>query len=301
MMTMATTRVTASRVRVGWLLLATMAVIATGARAQTVEEPGGAPAAPNTGRLAFTGNFDVASAYVFRGILQDDEGFIAWPTADVGVTLGEGDGAVKKVAVNFGTWNSLHSGPTGSDGPSGKLWYESDFYTSLTVGLGGGFSVGTIYTAYTSPNSAFGTVKEIAIKLAMNDASALGPYALSPYALVAFELDGQADGGHHHGTYMELGIAPALPVVENRLTLTLPVKLGLSLDHYYEGPSADDTFGYLDTGIVATTPLSFIPSRFGAWSVHGGVSLLTFGANPKAVNDGDRTKVVGLFGAGLSY
>lgn len=300
---MATTRLTTSRVmsrvRMTFALLVAM-LAAPAAIAQTTES-GGAPVGPNTGRLAFTGNFDVASAYVFRGIRQDDEGFIGWPMADVGVTLSEGDGAVRKVAVNFGTWNSLHSGPTGSDGPSEKLWYESDFYAGLTVGLGGGFSVGTIYTAYTSPNSAFGTVKEIAVKLAMNDAEALGSYALSPYALIAFELDGQADGGDHTGQYLELGIAPALPVVENALTLAFPVKLGLSLSDYYEGPSSDDTFGYLDTGVVATVPLRFIPMRFGSWNVHGGVSLLTFGANPEMVNNGDGTKVVGSFGVGLAY
>ena len=50
--------------------------------------------------------------------------------------------------------------------PSGKLWYESDFYAALGLGFGGGTSFTTTYTAYTSPNNGFSTVKEIMFKLA---------------------------------------------------------------------------------------------------------------------------------------
>jgi hypothetical protein len=295
-----TTRSTTAAVTKTVLVLAAM-LTATGAQAQATGAPGGEPAGPNTGRLVFAANLDIASSYVFRGILQDDQGMIAWPAADVGLTLTEGNGAVKNVAVHVGTWNSLHSGPTGSDGPSGKLWYESDFYASVSVGLGRGIDIGTTYTAYTSPNSTFRTVREIAVRVAVDDRRTLGRFAVSPYALVAFEVDGQADGGDHRGQYLELGIAPELPIATNRLTLACPIKLGLSLKDYYEGPAREDTFGYLDTGLVATVPLGFIPGRFGSWNVRGGVSVLTLGANPRIVNHGDRTRVVALFGAGLSY
>ena len=100
-----------------------------------------------------------------------------------------GDGGLKTVGVNFGTWNSLHKGPSGSDGPSGKFWYESDFYTTLSLGFGGGFTFGTTYTSYTSPNNMFSTVKEIAFKLGEDDSAYLNKFAMKPYALFAFELD----------------------------------------------------------------------------------------------------------------
>ena len=59
----------------------------------------------------------------------------------------------------------------------------------------------------------------------------------SPYALVAFEFDtapgvGQADGGDHAGQYLELGIAPGYTA--SRASLTVPVKVGMSLGDYYE-------------------------------------------------------------------
>ena len=80
-----------------------------------------------------------------------------------------GDGGLKSVGLNVGSWNSLHTGSAGCDGPSGKLWYEGDFYATLGLGFGGGVSLGTTYTAYTSPNNMFSTVKEIAFKLGVDD------------------------------------------------------------------------------------------------------------------------------------
>ena len=84
---------------------------------------------------------------------------------DLGIAAYSSDGGLKGLGINFGTWNSLHSGDTGADGPSGKLWYESDFYTTLALGFGGGVSLSTTYTAYTSPNDGFTTVKEISVQV----------------------------------------------------------------------------------------------------------------------------------------
>ena len=169
--------------------------------AQAPAPEAASPAGPNAGSVNVTVGLDVASAYMFRGIYQEDTGMITWPAFDLGLTLAQGDGPVKKVAVNFGMWNSLHTGPTGSDGPSDNSWYESDFYASLSFGLGSAFTFSPIYTAYNSPNNTFGTVTEIAFKFAVADAQTLGRFALSPYALVAIELDGKADGGERSGKY----------------------------------------------------------------------------------------------------
>jgi hypothetical protein len=255
---------------------------------------------PNSGRVSVTAGFDVTSSYFFRGIRQDDSGFIAWPAADLGITLHEGDAGLTSASVNFGLWNSLHSGPTGSDGPSGKLWYESDFYAGLTLGFKAA-SVGATYTAYTSPNDSFGTVKELGVKLAVDDSGALGAYAMAPYALVAFELDGQADGGAKEGTYLELGVGPGAELVPGRLSVSIPVKVGLSLSNYYEGVAGDSTFGYLDVGAVASVPLTFVPRSYAAWSLRAGVSWLTLGDSMKALNDGKGSTVLGYFGVGMSY
>lgn len=174
-----------------------VACLASPAAAQT-------PADPNPGRLTFTGGIDFTNAYMFRGLRQDDTGVIMWPSGDIGIDIFDGDEGLRNITVNVGTWNSLHTGNTGTDGPSGKLWYESDFYTTLTLGFARGVSLGATYTAYTSPNNSFSTVKEIAFRLALDDTGAFTGVTLRPYALAAFEMDtsprlGQADGGLRAG------------------------------------------------------------------------------------------------------
>jgi hypothetical protein len=113
------------------------------------------PADPNPGNVTFTGGFDFVNRYLFRGIRQNSTEVAMWPFADLGLAVYSGDGGLKSAAINFGTWNSLHTGDTGSDSASGKLWYESDFYATLGLGFGGGVALGTTYTAYTSPNNGF--------------------------------------------------------------------------------------------------------------------------------------------------
>ena len=82
----------------------------------------------------------------------------------------------------------------------------------MSFGFGKGTTVGVTYTAYTSPNGLFGTVKELSFKLAFDDSGLLGAAAVKPYALLAQELDGQADGGADEGTYFELGVGPGFSV-----------------------------------------------------------------------------------------
>jgi len=247
---------------------------------------------PNPGAITLTGSMDVSNAYLFRGIPQDDTGLILWPAADLGVALRSGGRAVRSVTVNLGMWNSLHTGITGVDGPSGKLWYESDFWTSVGVGFAGGVNVAATYTAYTSPNGAFPSVKELSLK------ASAGVHGTNPYALVAFELEGQADGGAVEGRYLELGAAPALGLAG--IAVAVPVKVGLSLDGYYEGLRGDERFGFFSVGGNVTVPFSSDRSRFGRWSVHGGADYVRLG-DSNALRLGDNSKVIISAGIGLSY
>ncbi len=262
-----------------------------------------APADPKPGTITVTAGTDFVNSYMFRGFRQDDTKIITWPYGVLGLALYSGDGGLKSVGINFGVWNSLHPGDAGRDGPSGKLWYERNFYSTLRLGFGGGVSLGTTYTAYISPNSMFTTVKEIAFKLAVDDSAHLGKGAVKPYALVAFELDtapglGQVDAGAKAGRYLELGVAPGWTA--DAVSIALPAKVGLSLSHYYELAGIDHKFGYVSVGGIVTVPLGRT-SSFGRWNVHGGVEFQSLGDTTKALNGGDGSKVIGSFGVGLSY
>lgn len=261
------------------------------------------PADPNPGSMTLTGSFDGVSTYMFRGLRQNSTGIALWPVADLGIAVYSGDGGLKSASVNLGTWNSLHTGDTGLDSASGKLWYESDFYATLGLGFGGGASLATTYTAYTSPNNGFTTVKEIAFKLGVDDTAYLGKAALKPYGLIAIEFDtspgvGQADGGTKAGRYLELGVSPGY--AGPRASLTVPLKLGMSLGHYYELDGVDNKFGYFSVAGLATVPLGGTTS-FGAWNLHGGVEFQALGDTTKAFNGGEGHKVIVSAGIGFSY
>jgi hypothetical protein len=282
-------------------LFALLACFASTAAAQTTPAPGTFDR--NRGNITLTSSFDFVNAYLFRGLRQDDTRLIMWPSADAGIRLHSGTGSIKEAVLHIGSWNSLHTGVLGTQGPSGRLWYESDFYSTLALTLGGGLNFGTTYTAYTSPNSSFSTVKELAFKLAGDDSTAPAGLVLRPHALVAFELDtqpgsGQADGGVNAGTYLELGVAPGWS--DDPISVTFPIKVGMSLNDYYELAGVDRRFGFLSLGAMATVPVGRTTS-YGQWNVHGGFEFLSLGDTPEAFNAGDQQKLVGSIGIGFSY
>jgi hypothetical protein len=276
------------------LLAAALALLLPGvAAAQTPAAP--APPDPNPGALTFTGNLDFPSKYVFRGIVQEaDSKLTMFPAADVGIALYSGKGSLSSATVNFGVWNALMTGSSGLDGPNDKLHYEEDFYATLGLGFAHGITLGTTYTAYTSPNGGFNTVQEIAFKVSKAD-------KINPYGLIAFEVDGQADGGDNKGTYLELGVGPSWPLAKGKATIAVPVKVGLSLNDYYELNGKDNKFGYVDVGALLTVPLGSPTSKFGAWNFHAGVDIFGFGDTTKAFNNGDGGKAVVSAGIGVVY
>lgn len=293
-------RVMGSRWAVG---LALAAAVGLGTMVEALAEDKG----PNTGRLSLSAGVDWTTDYYFRGIRQETSDWIFQPYAEVSLRLYEDPGPLSAVTLTAGLWNSLHGGKTGDEGqgPDPQAWYEADFYAKLGVTLFQDVTLSLQWTAYMSPNDSFDTVGEIALGLAYNDAKLLGPFALNPSLLLAFETTGQADGGKHRGTYLQLGVSPGLALMEKGpvpVNLSFPVTLGLSLSDYYEFGSGDgDTFGYLSAGVTAAVPLGFIPAAFGAWQLKGGVMLLVLGDKLEQVNRGDGFEVLGTIGLAMTY
>src|SRR5688572_28435142 len=85
--------------------------------------------------VVVTGGLDVVNQYNFRGIRQNTEGVSIWPYVDFGFTLFRGDGCLKTVTVNVGSWNALHSQINEDDFGTDNKWYESDFYGTLGFGF----------------------------------------------------------------------------------------------------------------------------------------------------------------------
>lgn len=243
--------------------------------------------------VTVTGGLDVTNQYNFRGIRQHTEGVSIWPFVDVAIPAFSGDGGLKNVTINLGTWNALNSQL------DDNKWYESDLYA--TVGFGfGATALSVNYTSYTSPGDYFSHVKELGLKVAFDDSAALGKGSLKPYAMVAFELgDASADGGTSKGTYLELGVAPGY--AGSKASLAIPIKVGLSANDYYEfGSGEDSTFGYFSVAGIVTVPIG------AHFNIHGGGELQVFGDKLKGINgfgdDGDSAVApIASIGLGFSF
>ncbi len=251
---------------------------------------------------------DITSQYFFRGLVQENQGVIVQPSVELGYGLYEsdGDGALHKLDLKFGLWNSLHDGPTGG---SGGDWYESNFYVSLDGRIGERLDASVAYKVYDTPNgtATFSkggrSVEEFVFTFDYDDRGMWVESiqsGLRPSLVLAFELDGQRDvvtTGGHSGIYAGIGIEPSFVVGQlgnGDLTLSLPATLGLSLRDYYERTNggSDDFFGYLDLGAELSAPLTFLPARMGPWQGQAGLHLLLLGDNQRARNSGDNSELI---------
>ena len=103
-----------------------------------------APDPPAPKPVTLTVGMDFPSAYMFRGIFQEDKGFIGQPFVDVGIAAAPGSRSSR-------TWNAFTPSER-RDHPIGarSAWYEMYFYASR---LQAGKSAGLLYPP-TPPNDA---------------------------------------------------------------------------------------------------------------------------------------------------
>lgn len=304
------------------VLLATTALLSEAwrATAQTTPAPPGTVESGNVpveiehpppldrGRVTFSIGSDITTAYFFRGILAERDGFIwqSYGTLNFILFEGEDRDVVDNVIFSLGTFNSVHSNKTLADGSGPSNWYESAYIIGPLFGFADHFSGSLLYIVYASPSGAFLASQELDVGLSFDDSEFLGAFALQPSMVWGFELDKTAFGATE-GIYLQLGVKPSTVVFENAaypVTLALPLTLGLSVSNYYEEPEpngSNDTFGFFDAGLVASVPLAFLPEDYGAWSVSLSVDVLALSGTLADFNRGDGTQWVGKTGFSMSY
>ncbi|NBC10454.1 MAG: hypothetical protein GVY24_01800 [Planctomycetes bacterium] len=319
----------------GKITLAAAAALGTLLGTVHVQAQEEAPAI-NNGSVSFTIGADVVTEYWFRGIQQENQGFILQPYADVTFALVSNEDYT--LDGYFGVWNSLHWGdgtsstpnnPPGSTG-NDDVWYEADFFIGGTLGLGD-FGIDFGYTNLYGPNAGGEFAEEIYVGVSYDDSELWGDNfdGVQPYATVIFEIDGGSDGvtgttgangrTGEKGTYLELGIEPTFVLTDSAdypMTLGVPVTLGLSLDDYYEyvdgaGNIQDDDFGFLQVGAVVSMPLTMVPAEYGAYEVSAGLYYIMAGevaeADPFGVtsgggfDSGDDDSIFASIGISMSY
>ena len=265
--------------------------------ANDVDNP---PEPVNQGRLSFSLGTDITSQYFFRGYLQEDQGFIFQPWAELGVSIVDRMDNSPGVSLVFGSWSSLHSEKTGATEPNLRAWYETDIYGGITLEWDG-FSLGASYTVYTYPNSSFNTVQEIGVTAGFSlpedtmFQKVLGDISIGLH----FEAD-NSNVNTDEAIYMELGFGPSFDIFDGKATLSIPVTLGFSLDDYYLDASGDDDFfGFGSVGADMSIPLG--SGDYGEWTMNVGGNLLFLGSAAEAANGGDDVEAIGYIGLSVSY
>ncbi len=266
---------------------------------------------PNQGRLSLGAGLDVPTAYFFRGILQERDGGILQPYAELTIDLWEND-AGQSLSLVGGIWNSVHTNKTGATS-SPSNWYESDVYAGLSLGLSDFLSSDLTYIAYTSPNGAFSTVQELDLGLSIDDSAWLPEhFSTSPYMTWAFEIDRAAFGASDkEGIYLELGAEPSYEFGSETaypVTLSVPLALGLSVSNYFDVVDevtgqkvSSDTFGFFDAGIGLSVPLAFVDPKLGSWSVSAAFHGLSLSGDLADANRGDGFFPWGTLGIAMEY
>jgi hypothetical protein len=233
---------------------------------------------------------DVVSKYFFHGILQENQGAILQPYADISFKLVENRGALTALSADLGIWNSFHSHR--GTASSTNNWYEFDFTVGLTATLAERWTVSAKYIAYLSPGDYFGNAYAVGVRLGYDDKDLLGNFSLQPYVYVEAEVDGKSGNGGDEGFYYEVGITPNHSWGD--VNVALPVKAGFGSDEYYAN---DEGFGFISGGLALTYSLSAIPEKWGAWSLSAGATYYYLGNGVKAANQNDEHDFV--FNGGL--
>jgi hypothetical protein len=245
--------------------------------------------------------FDITSEYIFRGILQENQGFIIQPYADLHFRIYQGSGALTSITADIGIWNSFqsHRGIAGA-GSTTSNWYEFDFQTGLTFNMDK-LALSPYFKVYESPADAFTNAYTAGLVLSYDDKELMGAFSLHPYALVELQLDGTTGNNysllpgssyHGRGQYYEVGISPA--ATWSAFTLSLPLKGGFGSGGYYLGNRG---FGFFSAGLDAAYDLNFVPACLGKWTVHAGATYYYLGGNSS--NIFTRSGAAGSAPAGL--
>jgi hypothetical protein len=262
---------------------------------------------PNTGRVGLVLGADWASAYYFRGILNEKNGGNnVQPYGEIGFKLLQDMGPLTHLQIGGGFWNNWHYGGGTVVEPSDpKFWYEADVYAKVNAIWWDALTTGVTYTYYTSPNGGFTSYADVGLYANLNDSKWLGAFALNPSIIFAFETKGEAlpaDG--KKGIYMGIGLAPGYTFFADSsfpVNISAPMTFGFSLKDYYTVNGVNQTFGYFSGGPLITMPLKFIPSTFGNWSLKAGVQFLVLNSNLKAVNSNEGFVPIGSVGLSLTY
>ena len=240
------------------------------------------------GPFSLEAKVEAKTAYFFRGYNVMDTGYIFQPEATLSLRAIEW--REYSFTPYFGVWNNI-SEVKGHDSSIWAHWTEFDATGGVVIERGD-WSLDVQWNYYVSPSDFFDSAHELGATLGYG--GEIFGVKLQPHVAVFRELDDQSDDDEN--TYLEAGLEPEFALAE-KLTLSLPLTLGMSLDGYYQGGDGHNAFfGY---GSAGARPAYQLNEN---WSVYAGVEYVhLFADSAEAANSGDDGKVIGVVGVSFTY
>jgi hypothetical protein len=246
---------------------------------QPAAEPSASPAVEEEAKSRISGEVGVAltNAYIFNGLIQDKDTFIAQPYLTLNFKLYEGEGFLNDASFTLPLWASIHNIniPRPQNGKSSlKDWYEFDISPGFSFTFAKNWSFTISDYIYTSPGDYFDTSHNLSLALEFDDSDLLGAFSLKPHFYFQQELTSHAGLAFKNGVpyapnapegqYYEFGIGPGYTFAEKStypVTVTIPTAVAFGSSGFY-----GQGFGYFTTGAEVSVPMAFIPSSFGSWT-----------------------------------
>ncbi len=207
------------------------------------------------------------------GTGDDIDKIIANPSVSFNIALSESNYLI------LGAWadiNDYAESSLGGDIQEIDLWVG--YGTSI-----GGVSVELIYQEW-----IYGGEIERVVDLVLGfDA----PF--NPSLTIHGRVDG--NGGQEEGVVVVLGAGYDIPL-EGPLSLSIPVSVAAATDDFHGG---DSGYAYSTIGLSASLPLG-VPDKYGAWNLHGAVTL--YHTNDDVIpGNPDDTFITANIGIGLDF
>ena len=223
--------------------------------------------AQNAPGSAIHGSLDesLSTTYITpRGLLESNTNVTSFTTATLSTSLfSSKDDFAKDVSIHAGVLFNLYSHSslfnTGN-------FRELDWWTGTTLTLQDNVTLGIEFSQFVSPIGLYATDNNLefsAISPALNISKAI---TITPYGKLFWNVSGASVTvtGQEGQFDVELGAKMAVDLNSYNIPVVLTVPTWFTV-----GPSSfwggGGNFGVITTGLTATTPLSFIPSRYGSW------------------------------------
>jgi hypothetical protein len=246
---------------------------------QAAAPPSATPEAEEEKKSRISGEVGVSltNAYIFNGLIQDKDTFIAQPYLTLNFMLYEGEGFLNDVTFTVPLWASIHdiNKPRPLNGNSTlKDWYEFDISPGFSFTFAKNWTFTISDYVYISPGDYFDTSHNLSLAFEYDDSDILRAFALHPHFYFQQELTKHAGLAFKNGVpfssdapegqYYEFGIGPGYTFGEKStypVTVTLPTAVAFGSNGFY-----GQGFGYFSTGAEVSVPLAFIPSSYGSWT-----------------------------------